>query len=80
MLIDGGAKLVFRNNGRMEIRTRTQVDTLSDHPIFSRRKSVPGQGDARLWLAPALAACHLSFQGMASRPPHAGPVVGRVRP
>jgi hypothetical protein len=28
MLIDGGAKLVFRNNGRMEISTRTRVDTV----------------------------------------------------
>jgi hypothetical protein len=28
MLIDGGAKLVFRNNGRIEIRTRTRVDTV----------------------------------------------------
>lgn len=25
MLIEGGAKLVFRNNGRIEIRTRTRV-------------------------------------------------------
>jgi hypothetical protein len=28
MLIEGGAKLVFRNNRRIEIRTRTRVDTI----------------------------------------------------
>jgi hypothetical protein len=28
MLVDDGAKLVFRNNGRIEIRTRTRVDTV----------------------------------------------------
>ena len=28
MLIGGGARLVFRNNGRVEIRTRTQVDII----------------------------------------------------
>jgi hypothetical protein len=28
MLIESGAKLVLRNNGRIEIRTRTRVDTI----------------------------------------------------
>jgi hypothetical protein len=28
MLIDGGTKLVFRNNRRIEILTRTRVDTV----------------------------------------------------